>query len=413
MTNEYARDELKDHEDYQIVLKAYNALKAQQERTKNDINYLKEQKEQALANPIEYIDKLFNQKKILLPRRQHIVRVPNIDTSKYAKPTKILIKEQIQTPPGTPDPNDLNSPSLSPAPSPIPGGAEIKQEIELPVQEVPQPGTVVRGRIFTERKPPSFNQLWTKEEQRRLENLLIEYPDEEVSAHRWAKIARALGNRTPKQVASRTQKYFIRLQKQGIPVPGKPPSMALYLNKINNTPNPPKKKRKTDDDTEESDEMPTSSTVEYYVPPPVLMREDRRAKPVAPALPNELSAIPAALQDTPEYKELMELLKAQQPEKANNERVIPSETLTTDAHQGYKCDGCEVEPIVGTRWHCAECPEVDLCDACHTQETETPTHRKHHKMEQFKVAELTPYYMDNDYKYEYQFGESNYLDPRA
>jgi hypothetical protein len=54
------------------------------------------------------------------------------------------------------------------------------------------------------------------------------------------------------------------------------------------------------------------------------------------ALPTELSAIPVALQDTPEYKELMELLKAQQPDKAANERVIPSEALVHTAHQGYK-----------------------------------------------------------------------------
>jgi hypothetical protein len=94
MIPEYTQDELKDHDEYeylfllffiinyfvkasnlllrfiihiyfdcsyQIVLKAYNALKAQQERTKNDIANLQLQKEQALANPIEYIDKLFNQ----------------------------------------------------------------------------------------------------------------------------------------------------------------------------------------------------------------------------------------------------------------------------------------------------------------------------------------------------------------
>ena len=34
----------------------------------------------------------------------------------------------------------------------------------------------------------------------RLENLLVEYPPEEVEAKRWSKIAEALGNRTPIQV---------------------------------------------------------------------------------------------------------------------------------------------------------------------------------------------------------------------
>jgi hypothetical protein len=59
---------------------------------------------------------------------------------------------------------------------------------------------VIRGRVWDEDKPSTFNKLWTPDEQRRLELLLLEIPDEEVAAHRWSKIARALGNRTPRQV---------------------------------------------------------------------------------------------------------------------------------------------------------------------------------------------------------------------
>jgi hypothetical protein len=61
---------------------------------------------------------------------------------------------------------------------------------------------VIRGRVWDEDKPSTFNKLWTPDEQRRLELLLLEIPDEEVAAHRWSKIARALGNRTPRQVPS-------------------------------------------------------------------------------------------------------------------------------------------------------------------------------------------------------------------
>ena len=52
---------------------------------------------------------------------------------------------------------------------------------------------LVRGRAFDESKPETFNQLWTVEEQRRLEELLIEYPPEDVEMRRWTKIANALG----------------------------------------------------------------------------------------------------------------------------------------------------------------------------------------------------------------------------
>lgn len=34
-----------------------------------------------------------------------------------------------------------------------------------------------------------------------------------------------LGNRTPKQVCSRVQKYFIKLHKAGLPVPGRIPKL--------------------------------------------------------------------------------------------------------------------------------------------------------------------------------------------
>jgi len=94
--------------------------------------------------------------------------------------------------------------------------------------KVPQPGDVVRGRVFTPSKPRSFNKLWSPEEQKKLEDLLLKYPHEKVAAHRWEKIAKALGSRTPKQVASRTQKYFIKLAKRGLDVPGKMPNLEYY-----------------------------------------------------------------------------------------------------------------------------------------------------------------------------------------
>lgn len=61
----------------------------------------------------------------------------------------------------------------------------------------------IRGRTYNPAKPISFNALWTEEEQKKLEELLSVYPEEEVASRRWEKIANALGTRTPKQVASR------------------------------------------------------------------------------------------------------------------------------------------------------------------------------------------------------------------
>lgn len=74
-------------------------------------------------------------------------------------------------------------------------------------------------------------QLWTADEQRRLEELLIEYPPEEVESRRFQKIAEALGNRTRMQVSSRVQKYFLKLMKAGLPVPGRAPRLSSETQK--------------------------------------------------------------------------------------------------------------------------------------------------------------------------------------
>jgi hypothetical protein len=65
-----------------------------------------------------------------------------------------------------------------------------------------------------------------------LEDLLLKYPPEDVEAKRWQKIASALGNRSTAQVASRVQKYFIKLAKAGLPVPGRVPNMTAHNKKV-------------------------------------------------------------------------------------------------------------------------------------------------------------------------------------
>lgn len=40
-----------------------------------------------------------------------------------------------------------------------------------------------------------------------------------------------LGNRTPKQVSSRVQKYFIKLSKAGLPIPGRGPKVKMDIKK--------------------------------------------------------------------------------------------------------------------------------------------------------------------------------------
>ncbi|TFK28236.1 hypothetical protein FA15DRAFT_701136 [Coprinopsis marcescibilis] len=63
-------------------------------------------------------------------------------------------------------------------------------------------------------KPETYKQAWTDAEQNELERLLDEIPAGEK--FRWQKISRAMGGRrTPRQVASRVQKYFEKLKRFG------------------------------------------------------------------------------------------------------------------------------------------------------------------------------------------------------
>jgi len=76
----------------------------------------------------------------------------------------------------------------------------------------------------TQRAPSTggtYGLPWTEEEKRHFKELLLIYPDEDVIIQRCAKISRALGTRTPQQVCSRMQKYFIELAKNHKPIPGR------------------------------------------------------------------------------------------------------------------------------------------------------------------------------------------------
>ncbi|KAI8052389.1 hypothetical protein BDF22DRAFT_687981 [Syncephalis plumigaleata] len=78
------------------------------------------------------------------------------------------------------------------------------------------------------------------------------------------------------------------------------------------------------------------------------------------------------------------------PDETTVNRVTSHEKPVT-VHYGFSCDGCQVEPIVGIRWKCLDCPEaeqVDLCDSCHRiGEFENAVHRVEHKYEAWTEPE--------------------------
>ncbi|KAH8980670.1 hypothetical protein EDB92DRAFT_1899866 [Lactarius akahatsu] len=101
----------------------------------------------------------------------------------------------------------------------------------------PEPDKCPPAAVKKEKpKSETYKQAWSISEQHLLERLLTEIPDGEknryetpflpvregnvnIKIHRWSKISKAMGGRrTPRQVASRVQKYFEKLKLFGVNV---------------------------------------------------------------------------------------------------------------------------------------------------------------------------------------------------
>ncbi|XP_061653173.1 ZZ-type zinc finger-containing protein 3 isoform X2 [Phyllopteryx taeniolatus] len=260
---------------------------------------------------------------------------------------------------------------------------------------------MIRGRLCQSSKPHTFNQLWTAEEQKKLEQLLLKFPPEEVESKRWQKIADELGNRTAKQVASRVQKYFIKLTKAGIPVPGRTPNLYMYTKKASS---------KRQHHLNKHLFRPSTFLTSYE--PPVFMDDDDEERAVFYSAMHDPTAddsdedgVPAELRNLPEYKELVELkrLKKQKIQEIREDKGGVQ-------HLGYKCDVCGMDPIQGVRWHCQDCPQdnaVDFCANCSDCLFKTETHKPNHHLDPVYQPET---FLDRDYRLP-QSTSYNYLDP--
>lgn len=151
-------------------------------------------KEKALANPIEFVEKLQMKEDMNLPQLQEIYSIPLVDWEKYSRNVNFAsLTHKHMT---RHKKSNATTSSVQPGIDNSSGQPAYEQRNESDDSAI----SVVRGRICNTGKSQTFNQLWTVEEQKKLEDLLVKYPPEEVEARRWEKIAKALINRTPQQV---------------------------------------------------------------------------------------------------------------------------------------------------------------------------------------------------------------------
>lgn len=178
---------------------------------------------------------------------------------------------------------------------------------------------------------------------------------------RFAKIARALGNRTTTQVASRIQKYFKKLHSHGLPIPGRSPkshkpTIPKSLKYFRQTLKPstffpaqdvPVKMTEEEDDDIYGVSLDANFYKKFHVGLPNSKDSARMI------VVNQLSSDTS---DTTE-KRIVKLLRQIKTDKETYDGVYSE-------HAGYKCNLCSEEPIIGTRWNCSTCSDFDSLDFC-------------------------------------------------
>lgn len=187
--------------------------------------------------------------------------------------------------------------------------------------------------------------LWTSEEQRRLEELLNKFPPEPTESHRFAKIAKAMGNRTPKQIASRVQKFFKKLHEANLPIPGSSCNKSLRRQA---------KSRKN----QFKPERLSTFFPERNIPDDLLMKDDLDDELCVPKYQNSS----CAAQPESDGK-LLSLLKLIRAEKLKNLDSFEN------VWSGHKCISCCENLCAGMRWHCNDCKaESSYCSDCLTSQ---------------------------------------------
>lgn len=380
---------LKGNKDYRMLLRTITTLEAQRKQAIKDLDKLVTAQREALRNPLKFVHKLQKKDTLHLPSAQRIVMLPEIPWGRYlghADSTELIQGLSHQTRAKQKD---------------DPGAGTSASDIDMLNQEMDEKNkNVIRGRMWDETKPDTFNRLWTVGEQKRLEDLLLKFPSEEVEARRWEKVAKELGNRTRHQVASRVQKFFIKLSKAGLPVPGRLPNLATYTSKK------PQQRRFVNPYNRLT---MAPSTFLQSIRAPVLMNDDDDVCDFdmdfeADSLMEE-DDIPTELRDSEEYRELVRLKKL---------RNITLKQQSDISHAGYSCDGCGVSPIVGVRWHCVNCPteiSTDLCQNCVDDEFQSEVHTASHDLEPIHSSQASGF-IDSDYtSFTGTSGDYNYLDP--
>lgn len=195
--------------------------------------------------------------------------------------------------------------------------------------------------------------FWTLNEQRQLEELLNEFPPEAVESQRFIKIAKAMGNRTPKQIASRVQKFFKKLHEANLPIPGSSSNKSLRNRNKSHKPN-------------FKLERPSTFFPERNVPNDLLMKDE---------LEDELQLSSTRLSNAAESESTVKMLKL-----LNHVRDVKSNLWSKNSSSGFNCSICKEDLVNKSRLKCDDCQlEINFCPDCLTHQlvNKTFSHLEH------------------------------------
>ncbi|KAL1920924.1 uncharacterized protein VTP21DRAFT_11559 [Calcarisporiella thermophila] len=450
---------LNKNDDYQMVNRAINVLQRQLEQAKKDMELLKSLKKEALEEPFDFVERLRHGKNMKPPKLQSVIAVPNINWEKYLNipERRIRLESTLRYSPyespyrqsilSMPPPA---SPSFYPPSTGLSSPASRTTGANYGTPKIPEVnGDHITYGGFNERlessvsggmgKSPESHKNrsqkmngnikttthiipWSEEEKRRIVELLEVYPEEPVQQHRYNKISAALGTRTPRQVASWLQKYFAKLEKRGLPIPGKSSHIhsANSPNKASSTPTNSKSHARSNGSislsrtsTPETSSNSNRGTTRLQVCGPPKTR-------ISGTYYNNYQAAPSVLMPEDDDDDDAEIKRAMPfPSTISNQpdtAALVGKEEGLIVHHGFCCDMCGSDPIVGIRYKCSDCPrgeEVDLCDECVGKGFENERHSASHRFESLAVPE--PYEEGygretDDFYASAMMGEFSYLD---
>ncbi|KRT83079.1 hypothetical protein AMK59_4822 [Oryctes borbonicus] len=319
---------LKGNVEYSELIKTLFVLEAQRKRAIDGYNKVIQLQKELEKDPMLLIEKLKNGESLGVPDMQYIIDVPKVNWSKF----NVSIPEQVL--------------------------AAINKDSDDTICRLKSDDLKQKNSSHSKFQP------WTVDEQKRLEELLIEFPPEAIELRRFKKIATALGTRTVKQVCSRVQKYFLKLRKAGLPIPGRIPKIF--------------ERKRSHKHQRLNHLLVKPSTFFPHLDIPVVMNDDDEVP--GPSQPSKLpeSSLDSnfsnylltsnyhddrkSITDRNEIELQLYILRNIRHEK----QIENNESRTLYRHDGFKCDFCDEEPIIGSRWHCATCDpkSVDFCTDC-------------------------------------------------